>query len=241
MSFCSPAALRWRSLPRPRRSRRTSPRRCSASSGGGYQAADRTITTSGTFTLYDESGSFTGSRSVGQGGFFEVGGGFHLFGPTSIGVLYSRYVKSSDVPFTVVVPHPLYFNQPRTVTMNVKDLGHTEDVVHIQFLYQLLSSSRYDASISAGPSIYAVSEDSVKEVTATETGPPYTAVNLDATFESASKTTVGYHVGFDFNYYLTNSIGAGAFFRYTGATAKMPWGDIKAGGPQVGAVVRYNF
>jgi hypothetical protein len=217
------------------------PARIFVSVGGGYQTATRTVTTSGSFTLYDEPGSFGGSRSVGKGPFFDVGAGAHVFGQVSVGVAYSRYVKSSDVPFTVVAPHPLFFNQPRTVGMNVNDLGHTESAVHIQLFYQLFSSSRYDASVSVGPSFISVKEDSVESVTATETGSPYTAVNLSATFTSASKTAVGFNAGFDLNYRLTGGIGAGLFVRYTGASASLPWGKVKAGGPQVGAAVRYRF
>jgi hypothetical protein len=217
------------------------PARAFISVGGGYQSASQDVTTSGSFTLYDEPGSFTGSRTIGEGPFFDIGGGVHLFGQVSAGFSYSRYVESSDVPFTVVVPHPLYFNQPRTVTMNVNDLGHTEDWFHFKLYYQLFSSSRFDASISGGASVVSVQEDTVKEVTATETGSPYTAVNLTATFESASKTAVGYNVGVEFNYHLTGSFGAGAFFRYTGATADLPWDQVKVGGPQVGAQLRYTF
>jgi hypothetical protein len=217
------------------------PARAFVSVGGGYQSAERTVDTTGSFTLYDEPGSFAGSRKVGKGPFFEIGGGAHVFGQVSVGVAYSRYQKPTDVPFTVIAPHPLFFSQPRTVTLNVNDLGHTENAVHIQLFYQIFSSSRYDASVSAGPSIFSVKQDSVEAVTATETGTPYTAVNLGATFESASKTAVGFNVGFDLNYRLTGGFGAGLFVRYTGASADLPWAKVKVGGPQFGLGLRYRF
>jgi hypothetical protein len=221
----------------------TEPARAFVNVGGGYQFADQSATISGTFTLYDETGTFEGTRSFGKGAFFDVGGGVHVFGQMSAGISWSRYVKASDVLFTVVVPHPLYVNQPRTVGMNVNDLGHTEDFINFQLFYQImtLASGRMDVSLFGGPSVVMVSEDTVQTVTATETGSPYTAVKLDATFESASKTTVGYNVGAQVNYRLAGNFGAGAFFRYTGGTATLPWGDVKAGGPQVGASLRYTF
>jgi len=83
------------------------PARVFVSVGGGYQSASNDVTSSGTFTLYDEPGSFEGTYTVGQGPFFDIGGGMHVFGQMSVGVSYSRYVKASNVPFTVVVPHPL--------------------------------------------------------------------------------------------------------------------------------------
>lgn len=217
------------------------PARVFVTAGGGYQTADHSVTNSGTFTLYDEPGSYTGTYSVGKGGFFDIGAGGHLFGQMSLGVTYSRYAKASSVPFTVTVPHPLFFNQPRTVSMNVNDLNHAENWFHFSLIYQVFSSSAFDASVSGGPSVVSVKQDSIKDVTATETGSPYTAVNLTATFQSASKTAFGYHVGFNVNYHVTGSIGAGLIVRYTGATAALPWGDVKAGGTQIGGALRYTF
>jgi hypothetical protein len=217
------------------------PARAFLSVGGGYQSASNNVTTTGSFTLYDEPGSFTGSYTVGKGGFFDIGGGFHLFGPMSLGMSFSRYVETSSVPFTVVVPHPLFFNQARTTTMTVNDLNHKENWFHFKLYYQLFSSSKFDASVSGGPSVVAVKEDSVKDVTATETGSPYTAVNVSATFQTGSATTIGYNVGFDLNYHVTSSIGAGFFARYIGANADLPWGKVKAGGPQFGGALRFTF
>jgi hypothetical protein len=217
------------------------PARVFLSVGGGYQSASNDVTSSGTLTLYDEPGSFEGTYTVGQGPFFDIGAGMHLFGQMSFGVSYSRYVKSSNVPFTVVAPHPLYFNQPRTVTMNVNDLGHTEDFINFQLFYHVLTLGRFDVSLFGGPSVVMVSQDNVSSVTATETGSPYTAVKLDATFESASKTAISYNIGVDANFRLVGGLGAGVFFRYTGGSADLPWGTIKAGGPQVGGALRYMF
>jgi opacity protein-like surface antigen len=220
------------------------PARVFVSVGGGYQSASHGVTNSGSFTLYDEPGTYAGSYSIGKGGFFDVTAGGHVFGQMSVGVTFSRYTKASDVPFNVVVPHPLFYTQPRTLTMNVTNLNEKENWFHFALYYQLLSSSRFDASVSAGPSLVSVKQDSLKKdsgITATETGTPYTAVNLAATFESASKTAFGYNVGFGVNYHVTGAIGAGFFVRYTGASAKLPWGSVKTGGPQFGGAVRYSF
>lgn len=220
------------------------PARVFVAVGGGYQSASHTIDNTGTFTLYDEPGSFDGTYKAGKGGFFDVTAGGHVFGQVSAGVTFSRYAKGYDVPFTVLVPHPLFYTQSRTVSMNVTNLNQKENWFHFSLYYQLFSSSAFDASVSAGPSLVSVKQDSVKKdsgITATETGSPYTAVTLTAAFETASKTAFGYNVGFNVNYHLTGSIGAGLFVRYTGATAKLSSGDVKAGGAQVGGALRYTF
>lgn len=217
------------------------PARAFVSISGGFQAAARTVTETGSFTLYDELGSFTASRKTGNGPFFDIGAGMHVFDKVSAGIAFTRFARSVSVPFTFAVPHPLFFGSPRTAAVNVSDLGHTETAVHLQAFYQLFSSSRYDASIVAGPSIFRVSRDAVTGATATETGTPFTAVNLTPSFDSASKTAVGGNIGLDINYRVSGGIAAGFFVRYTGATAKLPSGSVKVGGPQVGLGLRYRF
>jgi hypothetical protein len=217
------------------------PARAFVAVSGGFQMVSRSVTETGAFTLYDEPGSFTGARKISNGAIFDIGVGAHVTGSISVGVAYSRFTKPADVPFTVVAPHPLFFNQPRTATLNVTGLGHTEDAIHLQVFYQLLSSGRYEASVFAGPSFFMVKQDMVTSVTATETGSPFTAVNLNATFGTEKKNAIGANAGLGINYRLSGSLGAGFFVRYTMATAKMPSASVRAGGPQVGASLRYGF
>lgn len=222
------------------------PARAFVSLSGGFQFASHTSTESGTFSLYDEPGSFSGPRKVGSAAFFDIAGGMHITGKISGGIAISRLGKSTDAEYTALVPHPAFVGELRTVALSVNDLGHTETGIHLQGIYQLFSSSRYDASVFAGPSIMMVKEDIVSGVTVTESGPPFTAVTLNTTFGSASKTVLGANLGLDLNYRISGGIGAGFFVRYTVASAKLAAGDgatrkVTLGGPQVGFGVRYRF
>lgn len=212
---------------------------------GGFQFASQTSTDAGSFPLYDETGTFTGERKTGNAPFFDIGGGMHITGKISGGVAISYSSKGTDASFTALVPHPLFAAQPRTVALNVNDLGHSELGIHLQAIYQVWRSGRIDASVFGGPSIIRATEDTIEDVTATETGAPYTAVALGATFGSASKTAVGINVGGDVNYRIAGGIGAGAFVRYVYGTTKMPGGDaerkVTLGGPQIGVGLRYRF
>lgn len=221
------------------------PARGFVSLGGGYQFGSHKSAETGSFSLYDEAGSFNGTRKVGTSPFFDIGAGMHISGKISGGIAFSYFKKGSDVSYTALVPHPLFIGEFRTVALNAKDMGHSETGIHLQAIYQLLSSSKYDASVFAGPSIMMVKEDTVNGVTATETGSPYTAVNLNATFGSVSKTAIGANAGLGINYHLTGAIDAGFFVRYTVASAKLASGDttrkVTLGGPQVGLALRYRF
>ncbi len=221
------------------------PARAFVSIGGGYLFASQTSTDGGTFALYDETGSFSGDRKTGNSPFFEFGGGMHITGKISGGVAVSYFSKGNDTSFTALVPHPLFAGQLRTVALNIDDLGHSETAVHLQAIYQVYTSGRIDASVFGGPSIIRVSEDIVGQLTATESGSPYTAVALDATFESVSKTALGINVGADANYRIQGPISAGVVLRYAYASAKMPSGSstrkVTLGGPQVGVALKYRF
>src|SRR5512138_2813070 len=77
------------------------PARVFVSVSGGLQAVTRSSTVSGNFVLYDEPGSFTGTRKVKNGSFFDIGGGMHVTGKLSAGVAFTRLVKGANVPFVV--------------------------------------------------------------------------------------------------------------------------------------------
>jgi hypothetical protein len=217
------------------------PARLFVNVNGGVQTGAHTLTQAGTFTLYDETGSFTGSGKIKSGPFFDVGAGVHVVGALSVGVTYSHFQKTTDAPFAVVAPHPLFYGQPRNAALNVTGLNHSENVFHVQAFYQLLSSGRYEASVFAGPSFYSVKQDSVTSVTATETAAPYTTVNLAAGFTSSKKSTVGVNAGMEITYRVSGPLAAGLLVRYSAATAKLASGDVKVGGPQVGVTLKYRF
>jgi hypothetical protein len=222
------------------------PERGFVSVAGGFQMAGSTTDESGAFSLYDESGSFTGSRKVGNGLFFEVGGGMHITGKFSVGAAVSRFAKTSTVVFIAKIPHPLFFDTPRTGALTVNDLGHTETAVHIQAIYRVIERDNYDVSVLGGPSLFSVSEDTIGEISATETGSPYTAMTLSATFGTASKRGIGANAGVNANYTLTRALSAGVIVRYTYASVNMPGTggvthDVRAGGVQIGLGLRYRF
>lgn len=233
---CAPAA--WAQGP-------DEPARFFVSAGGGFRYSSQSTTESGTFTLYDETGSFSGGRKVGNVVFFDVGAGMHMSGNLSIGVALTRFQKANEVQYTALVPHPLFTGAARTVGMTVKDMKHTETAIHLQAIYQLISSGRIEANLFAGPSVVMVKEDTLDAVAATETSSPYTAVNLAGTFGKASKTAFGANVGMDIGYRLMGSLGAGFMVRYTVGSAKLPSAgstrSVKLGGPQVGVVLKYRF
>lgn len=222
------------------------PARYFISVNGAYQAASRTTDEAGSFTLYDEPGSFAGSREVPKSWLLDVGAGVRVWNKLSVGAAYSMTRAASDVPFALTAPHPVFYGRSRTATLQVNDLGHQESAVHFQASYQVLEMWGLRVSAVAGPTLFMVTEDSVASVTVAETGSPYTAVTPGAEFASSSKSAMGFNVGADLSYRVLGGLGVGAFFRYSAGTVTLPSSggstkSVKVGGPQAGAGLRYAF
>jgi hypothetical protein len=222
------------------------PPRGFVSISAGGQLSGRTLSESGSFTLYDEAGSFTSSTDVSKGLVFDIGGGVAVWKQLSIGAAFSRFSKNTSGTVAATVPNPLYYDRPRSVTVPVSALVHAENAFHIQAIWQLIAREKCDLSIVGGPSIFSLKTDSVAGVTATEVGAPYTTVTVTPTTSSASKSAVGVNIGVDATYLVRPRIGIGMFLRYAGASVELPAAgggttSVKVGGPQIGIGLRYRF
>ena len=106
-------------------------------------------------------------------------------------------------------------------------------------------SNRLDVALSAGPSLFLVTQDRVSEVAVEEAGAPYTEVLATPVKEAARTEAFGRNVGFDLTYRLARHLGAGVFVRWTEARAKLPeFGPdttVEAGGLQSGLGLRFRF
>jgi hypothetical protein len=104
--------------------------------------------------------------------------------------------------------------------------------------------------VFAGPSFFRLTQDVVGDLTFTEQPPAFTSVNAAASVLERKKSRTGANIGADVTYtFVTQGelkLGAGAFARYTGATAGVPvlgGADIESdlGGLQIGFGVRIRY
>lgn len=212
-----------------------------------FQATSQTVDQGGAFPLYDEDGSFEASRKIGGGVVVDVSGGMRLWRRLGIGVGYTMFSDKSAADVAGQVPNPLFVGRPRPVTLQSGDLKHSEQAVHIQGVWFLEIMPGFDVALSFGPSIFSVKTDAIKGIGVTETGYPYSQVTAQISgTESLKKSAVGFNVGADVTYMFTPYIGVGGMIRYARASVTLDpsAGDsfkVNAGGPQVGAGVRFRF
>lgn len=213
---------------------------------GGAQSGSFDLTDNRTFTIYDEEASLTGTQDYGGGGLFWVGGGVRVWDAFLVGAAVSYTSDKYNSPVTASIPNPLVFNQPRTAAVDVGGLEHKELAIHLQGIWMVPLGDRFDVGFSAGPSIFNVDHDFVGDVNVQEQGFPFNTVTLaPGAVRSESKTAVGFNLGAEATYGLTDALGISGFLRYTRATAKMPGVagdvDVKAGGTMFGVGARLTF
>jgi len=221
----------------------------------GGQNKEQVFNDTSTFDIYNEKGAVAAAHSIGGGTLFDFSVGTRVWKSLSVGIGYSTLKNFNEATMSVRVPHPVIFGQSRTATASVPDLEHSENVVHLQFMWKIPLTSKFDISVFAGPSFFTVRQ-TVAAVQAPQDirdQPPFTTVTITTvSLTDVKDSPVGVNVGVDGTYLIRTikgiGIGVGGFVRYSGASLDLPTTlgmtrdtDLKAGGPQGGAGLRFRF
>jgi hypothetical protein len=203
----------------------------------GAQPQQREIKTSQTQTIYDEAATITSTQSIDNGPVFDVTGGYRLTPRFAVAIGVSYFSDQGDSTVVAGIPDPIFTDRPRTVTAVGTDLNHRELGIHLQAVYFVPVSDRFDVSLSAGPSIFRVSQ----ELTPTVAVPARTQ-NINLVKESQDATAIGINAGVDGNFMITPQFGVGLFVRYAGASVDLSSvEDLNVGGFQTGLGLRVRF
>ena len=222
----------------------------------GGQSKEQTFTDSSRFTIYNEpTGAVAAAHSIGGGTLFDVSLGARIWKDFGVGIAYSALKNKNDAAVSVRVPHPIVFGQPRTATATVADLKHTENVVHLQFMWMIPLTSKFQLTAMAGPSFFTVRQ-TVAGVQAPQdiSDPaPFNNVTIrTVSLTDVKDSPVGFNVGVDGTYLIRTirgiGVGVGGFVRFASASLDLtvPTGitrdtELKTGGPQGGAGLRLRF
>jgi len=210
---------------------------------GAAQVGSHNLDTSLSFPLYDETATVTTSQEVKSGGLFDIGGAYRVWGHNLLaGVHYSHTSSDANVSVNGSIPHPIFFDRPRTVSSSISGAKHSEDVVHLQAIWMIPVANKLDIGIFGGPSIFAVAQDSVSAVSVAESG-DLANPTVTPTLTKTKKTVVGGHVGVDVQYLVARKIAVGVLMRYSGASVEIPGANDKltVGGFQIGGGLRLRF
>jgi hypothetical protein len=184
-----------------------------------------------------------------------VAAGARVWRNVGIGLAYSTVNNKNDAVVSVRVPHPVIFGQSREASATASDIEHSENVVHLQFLWMLPFRDKFQLAFMVGPSFFTVRQEvaTVRAPQDIRDVAPFTTVTIaNVTVTDTKDSPVGVNVGIDGTYLIRQmsgtTIGVGGFLRYAGASLDLPAPagvtrdeDLKAGGFQAAGGLRIRF
>jgi hypothetical protein len=177
---------------------------------------------------------------------FDLAGGVRVWRLLAVGVGVSRFSKDVSADLSGAVPHPFFFQRPRSVAAPLGGFTRDELGVHIQARLIVPTGTRFQVTAFGGPSFFQLKQPIVTGLNYSEVY-PYDAVAFESvdTVE-AKESAVGFNVGTDLALFFTRQVGVGGTIQFASATIDVPSAAgqtqaAKAGGAQVGAGLRIRF
>jgi hypothetical protein len=214
---------------------------------GAFQTGGSDFSETVTFTENAESGTFSTDYDVKSGPAFNISVGASLWRNIGVGVGVTRFSKNTPTALSASVPHPFFFNRPRTVDGEVAGITREELAVHIQARATFVPRRNMQAVVFAGPSFFNVKQGIVNDFEITEAYPFDTAAFSRGISTEVDESKVGVNVGADVGYFFTRQVGVGGSVQWAGTTIDAPASgstgtlEIKAGGFQAGGGLRLRF
>jgi hypothetical protein len=212
---------------------------------GLYQPGEETFEQNASYQVYDETASATALQTVKNGGgMFDIGGGYRTKS-YGVGISYTRFKTTNPAAITASVPHPLFFDQPRTVSTTLEGLEHSEHVVHLDAYYFVPLAEKMDVAVFIGPSFFSAKQDYVTGLNAFNESGDFSTVTIPVGKGTAKDSPVGFNIGGEITYTVTPNVAGAFMLRFTRAGADFEFDgakhSINLGNAQVGGGVRFRF
>ena len=185
---------------------------------------------------------------VTHGPAIDGGVSVRVAGDVSVGVIVSWFTENADADVSAAIPHPFFFNTPRTIAGTAPALHRDELATHILAIYTLHPGRPIDVALSVGPSFFRVRQDVVGAITFTDTYPfDAPAFTSAASQRVSASNTTGFNVGADVGLRLARHVGVGASVRFSKAIGSLMVPNstatvsVDAGGTQIAGGLRMYF
>jgi len=213
---------------------------------GGIQQAAEDVSDRFSFAKNVETENVDVKYPMKPWGLIDLAAGYRVWKNIGVAVAVSATSGKGEADVTASVPHPFFFNQPRTVTGTESDIAHSETGVHLQLQYVIPATGKLHFILEGGPSWVNVDHEVVTDVTITESYPYDTAAFGGAVTKSTKASALGFNAGIDVTWLFVESVGIGGIVRYTRADIDLKAVEgrtlsMKAGGLQGGVGIRVLF
>jgi hypothetical protein len=222
------------------------PPRFVLSISGGVEGSVPSLTDHFEFERNVETAKVDVTYPAKLGTLVDAGIGVRLWKRLGAGVAVSNVTIDGSAEVKASIPHPLQFEQPRSIEGSQAGVSRTETAVHVQLLYAVDVSPKVTLVLSGGPSVVRLEQELVDDVTYDETYPFDTATFKSAPSHRARASAAGFNVGADVRWMFARAIGLGGLVRFTRATVDLTTDDhrtlgVEAGGLQAGVGLRVVF
>lgn len=212
----------------------------------GSQVTSQTVNQEFVRTLYLEDALISNTFDLSGGASFDVGGWYKVTETLWAGVSFSSISRKTDGEIEAQLPHPFLFNRPRDTAGTVADLESRETGLHFGVMYVRPLMDKLDLGIFGGVSRLGVSQELITNIEIDEAYPYDTAAISDADVVKATGSAIGFNVGVDVTYRLTEMFGVGGLIRFARGSVTLepePGEEVEmdAGGLTAGVGVRVSF
>ena len=210
-----------------------------------YNVTSKTFDERFTFIAFVEEGSTARSYQGGTGLDFELGGIYSI--TPAFGILGSfEFLRAEhDASLDVIIPHPLFFNRPRTVSDDIAALEYSEQALNVDAVYTATLGS-FTVDVFGGVAFFFTETELIDEVT-TSSVYPFDDVHIGSTSTVKLKeNAIGFNVGGAFTYRFTPVVGVSLQAKFSAATLNLQREaggpiEIDAGGFRIGGGIRLAF
>ena len=162
-----------------------------------------------------EQGSFDTRYPAGDDALLDVGGSVRVWRNLAVGASVSWLARETDADVTGRLPHPFWFDRPRSVSGTVTELARRETAVHVHAQWVIPVGRAVAVTLFGGPTWFNAAQDLVTDITFEQAYPFDVATYSGATVRERSASTIGAHAGADVAYYFSERIGVGGMVRYS--------------------------
>lgn len=191
-----------------------------------------------------ETATVTASPETGGKPLYDFTAGGRIKGNLGFGFGVTFGTKKEDAPVTASVPHPFYFNQPRTLS-GTTALERSDLMVHLAALWLIPASERVQIALFGGPTWFQVKQETIKNLQLREAF-PFDSVSLTGVDrERRTASRWGYHAGFDVSYFFSRYVGVQGLVRYSSGRLTVSGtgvdSELEVGGLHAGAGLRIRY
>lgn len=228
--------------------------RISARLDVGWRPASRTFAGTRVFPVWGEQANFHSDYEISGGGVIDGGLSFLVWRNLALGLDVGSYRSINQASITSEIPHPIFFDLPRSTSGVAGGLERQELGMHLRATWMSQPTDWLLVSLSSGPSLINARQDLVSTVKHSEVAFPFDTLKFGGhTVTTQSETTLGWNAGVDVNlfvfrsapYRLLQRVGFGLLLRYVRGSVDLAVADtpieVDLGGLQATAGLRFRF